>query len=128
MTKSHPTFSRGPAPRSATCLETHEAGARAAFSRSVRMPWGLGQPPSPGLGLAAPGEGLSPQHRPGWVRGGGRGRLGPLGSWWSDQGDFGLKTGGAARARADAGQHGHLCAARGAVAASQWVLVFGAPA
>lgn len=58
---------------------------------------------------------------------GGRGRLGPLGSWWSDQGDFGLEAGGAAGTGADAGQHGDLRAARGAVAASRRVPVFGVP-
>lgn len=42
----------------------------------------------------------------------------------SDQGDFGLEAGGTARAGADAGQHGHLRAARGPVAASRGVMVF----
>lgn len=58
----------------------------------------------------------------------GEGAKGPGGLWRSDQGDLRLEAGGAARARADAGQHGHLRAARDAVAASPRVLGFGAPA
>lgn len=61
----------------------------------------------------------------GWRR---EGAKGPGGLWRSDQGDLCLEAGGAARARADAGQHGHLRAARDAVAASPRVLGFGAPA
>lgn len=53
---------------------------------------------------------------------------GPGGLWRSDQGDLGLEAGGAARAGADAGQHGDLGAARGAVAASPRMLGLGAPA
>lgn len=58
----------------------------------------------------------------------GEGAKGPGGLWRSDQGDLRLEAGGAASARADAGQHGHLSAARGAVAASPRMLGFGAPA
>ena len=47
-----------------------------------------------------------------------RGRPGPLSTQRSDQGDFGLEAGGAARTGADTGQHGDLRAARGPVAAS----------
>lgn len=53
---------------------------------------------------------------------------GPGGLWRSDQGDLRLEAGGAACARADAGQHGYLRAACGAVAASPRMLGFGAPA
>lgn len=53
---------------------------------------------------------------------------GPGGLWRSNQGDLGLEAGGTACTGADAGQHGHLRAARGAVAASPWVLGFGVPA
>lgn len=58
----------------------------------------------------------------------GEGAKGPGGLWRSDQGDLRLEAGGAARARADAGQHGYLRAARGAVAAAPRMLGFGAPA
>lgn len=79
-----------------------------------------GQPPSPGLGLglASPGQASVPSATPGWVVRAGGASPAPPGAWRSDQGNFGLEAGGTARAGADAGQHGHLRTARGAVAAS----------
>lgn len=82
---------------------------------------------SSALGLTSPERSLPPVPRGVAGSAGERCRPPRRGTWWSDQGDFGLEAGGAAGARADAGQHGDLRAARGPVAACGWVLVFGVP-
>lgn len=94
-----------------------QAGARA------RSPGPSGQWPGGQGSLGAQGWGwpLSPAPR---ERAGGA----LPGPWRSDQGVFGLEAGGAARAGADAGQHGDLRVAGHPVAASGRVLVFGAQA
>lgn len=116
MTELHPTSSgRGAALRALAGL-----GAAPQIS-TLLSPGGCKSSVLQGLldsdlGARAASE---PHCRPGGrVGAGGWGLLGPLGAWRSDQGVFGLEAGGAARAGADAGQHGDLCVAGRPVAAS----------
>lgn len=134
MTEPHPASSRvhlwAPACFRSTSFCPGGLEPRSPGAAGWTVTCGPGQPLSPGLGLLAP-VGLCPSCRPGGRVGAGRWSLpAPLGVWRSDQGVLGLEAGGAARARADASQHGDLRAAGQPVAAAAagWVLVFAAQA